>query len=73
MRRTQLTQTNLESRFHIATGSPKEFFNDTVFQNFVDKLKDCNSDMRMDLQLLVPVFLCLYSIQYIWLLCYLLE
>ena len=31
LRRTQLTQTNLESRFHIATGSPKEFFNDTVF------------------------------------------
>ena len=28
--RNQLTQTNLESRFHIATGSPKEFFNDTV-------------------------------------------
>ena len=25
-------------------------------------LKHCNSDMRIDLQLLVPVFLCLYSI-----------
>ena len=37
--RTQLKQTNLENRFHISTESPKEGFNDTVFQHFVDKLK----------------------------------
>ena len=34
----------------------------TVFQHFMDELKHCNLDMQMDLQLLVPVFLCLYSI-----------
>ena len=60
--RTQLTQTNLECRLHISNESPKECFNDTVSQHFVDELKHCNSDMRMDLQLLVPVFLCLYLI-----------
>ena len=31
-----------------------------MFQHFVDELKHCNPDMRMDLQP-VPVFLCLYS------------
>ena len=59
--RTQLKQTNLQNRLYISTEIPKEDFNDTVFQHFVDELKHCNSDMRMDLQLLVPVFLCLYS------------
>ena len=58
---TQLKQTNLENRLHISTISPKEGFNDNVFQLFVDELKHCNSDMVMYLQLLVPVFLCLYS------------
>ena len=36
---TQLKQTNLENWFHISTESPKEGFNDTVFQHFMDKLK----------------------------------
>ena len=42
--RTHLKQTNLENRFHISIESPKEVFNDTVFQNFMNELKDCNSD-----------------------------
>ena len=58
--RTQLKQTNLENRLHVLTESPKKGFNDTVFQHFIDELKHCNSDMQMDLQLLVPVFWCLY-------------
>ena len=60
--RTQLKQTNLENRLHISTKIPKEGFNDTIFQHFVNKLKNCNSDIRMELQILVPVFLCLCSI-----------
>ena len=52
-------QTNLENQLHISTESPKKCFNDTVFQNVVDELEYCNSDMQMDLPLLVPVFLCL--------------
>ena len=67
--RTQLKQTNLENQLHISTKSPKEICNDTDFQHFVVELKHCNLDMRMDLQLLVPVF-CAY-IQNILLLCYL--
>ena len=65
---TQLKQTNLENHFHISTESPKEGFNDTVFQLFVDELKHSNSDMWMDLQLLVPVFLFLHSIHLVTLL-----
>ena len=42
----QLKQPNLENRLHISTESPKEDFNDTVFQHFVDELKHCNSDME---------------------------
>ena len=59
--RTQLKQTNLENWFHILTESPKEGFDDTVFQYLIDELKHCNLDMWMDLQ---PgsVLLCLYSI-----------
>ena len=53
-------QTNQENQLHISTESPKGF-NDTVFQHFVDELKYCNLDMPIDLQLLVSVFLCLYS------------
>ena len=34
----------------------------------MDELKHCNSDMRMDLQLLVPVFLRLYSIYLVFIL-----
>ena len=60
--RTQLKQTNVENQIYISTESSKEGFNDTVFQHFVDELKHCNSDMPMGLQLLVAVFLCLYSI-----------
>ena len=59
---TQLKQTYLENRLDFSTESPKEGFNDTTFQHFADELKHCNSNMRMDLQLLVPVFLCLYSL-----------
>ena len=40
---TQLKQTNLENRLHISTESPKEGFNDTVFQHYMDKLRHCNS------------------------------
>ena len=32
-------ETNLEHRLHISTKSPKEAFNDTVFQHFMDELK----------------------------------
>ena len=60
--RTQLKQTYLENRLHFSTESPKKGFNDTTFQHFADELKHCNSNMRMDLQLLVPVLLCLYSL-----------
>ena len=56
---TPLKQINSENGPHIATESWKEGFNDAVFQHFVGELKHCNSDMQMDLQLLVPVFLCL--------------
>ena len=59
--RTQLKQTNLENRLRVSAERLKEGFNDTVFQHSVDELKHCNSDIRMDLQL-VPVCLCLYSI-----------
>ena len=45
--RTQSKQTNLENKLNISTESPKEVFNDTVFQYFVDELKHCNLDMRM--------------------------
>ena len=37
--RTQSKQTNLENRLHISRESPKEGFNDTVFQRFMDELK----------------------------------
>ena len=56
---TQLKQTNLENQLHISIKSPKECFN-MVFHHFMDELKQCNSDMQMDLKLPVPVFLCLY-------------
>ena len=36
---TKLKQTNLENRLHISTEIPKEGFNDTVFQNFIDESK----------------------------------
>ena len=36
---TKLKQTNLENRLHISTEIPKEGFNDTVFQNFMDESK----------------------------------
>ena len=56
---THLKQTNLKNWLHISIESSKEGFNDTVFQHFVDELKHCNLDIWMDLQLLVPGFLCL--------------
>ena len=59
---TQVKQTNLENQLRISVESPKEGFNDTVFQHLVDELKHCTSDMLMDLQLLVPVFMCFYSV-----------
>ena len=37
--RTQLKQTDLENQLHISTESPKEGFNDSVFQHFVYELK----------------------------------
>ena len=57
-----IKQTNLEHQLHISGEYPKEGSIDTVFQQFTDELKHCNSDMRMDLQLLVPMFLCLHFI-----------
>ena len=45
---TQLKQTNLKNEHYISTEIPKEGFNDTVFQHFLDELKHCNSDMQMD-------------------------
>ena len=42
---TELKQTNLEIRFHISIETPKEGCDDTVFQNFIDELKLCHSDM----------------------------
>ena len=57
--RTELKRTNLENRLCTSTETPKERFDDTVFQHLLDELNHCNSDVRIDLQLLVPVFLCL--------------
>ena len=37
-----LKQTNLENWLHFSTESPKEGFNDTVFQHFIDELKHYN-------------------------------
>ena len=37
---TQLQQTDLASRLHIAKESPNEGFNDIVFQHFVGELKN---------------------------------
>ena len=63
--RTQLKLTNLENRLPISTASPKEYFNDIVFKHFVHELKYYSLDMPMHLQLLVPVFSCLYSIYFV--------
>ena len=60
--RTQLKQTNLENQLHISTESPKKAFNYTVFQHYLVELKLCNSNMWMNLQLLVLAILYLYSI-----------
>ena len=58
----QLKQSNLENhQLLISTESPKEGFNNTVLQHFLDELKHCNLDMRMDLQLLVPVFIPVFN------------
>ena len=65
---TQLKQTNLEDRLNISTEIPKEGFNDTAFQHFVDELKQFCSDMQIYLQLLVSVFLFLYSIYLVFML-----
>ena len=59
---TQLNQANLENKLHISTEGPTEGFNDSVFQHYLDELKRCNSNMRIELQLLVLTFLYLYSI-----------
>ena len=58
---TQLKQINLKNQLYISTESPKEGFNDTVSQHFVNELKHCNKDMQMNLQL-VYILLWLYSI-----------
>ena len=44
----QLKQTNVENRLHISTESPKECFNYTVFQHFVDELKQNNLNIQID-------------------------
>ena len=51
----QLKQTNLENQLFISTDI------DTVLQHFLDELKHCNLDMRMDLQLLVPEFIPVFN------------
>ena len=53
----QSKQTNLENRLHISTESPKEDFDDTVFQHSVDELKHCNTN---GLTISFSIF-CLYS------------
>ena len=58
---TQLKQT-WEIIFIFQQKVQKKSFNDTAFQHFVDEFKHSNLDRWMDLQLLVLVFLCLYSI-----------
>ena len=47
--RTQWKQTNLENWLYVSKELPKKGFDDTVFQNFVDGLKNCNSDMRVEM------------------------
>ena len=44
----QLKQTNVENQLHISTESPKECFNYTVFQHFVDELKQNNLNIQID-------------------------
>ena len=39
--------------FHAQLG-----FNDTIFRHFVNELEHCDLNMQIDLQLLIPVFLC---------------
>ena len=63
--RTQLKQTNLENRLHISTENPKEGFNDTVFQHFVDELKHYNPDMVMDLQVVNVVLIFIILVCYV--------
>ena len=46
---TELKRTNLKNVLHISTGSPKEGFDNTVFQYFMHELKHCNLDMQTDL------------------------
>ena len=50
----------LENQLHISTESPKEGFNDSFFQHFVDELKHKFK------------YFCVY-VKYMRLLCYLLE
>ena len=45
----QLKQTSLENLLYISTESPKEGFDDLVFEHFVDELKHRNPDMGVDL------------------------
>lgn len=41
---------------------------DTIIQHFVDELKYYNPDMKMNLRLLVAMFLCLYSMYLVFML-----
>ena len=45
----QLKQTSLENVLYISTESPKEGFDDIVFEHFVDELKHRNPDMGVEL------------------------
>ena len=45
----QLKQTSLENLLYISTESPKEGFDDVVFEHFMDELKHRNQDIRVDL------------------------
>ena len=42
--------------FIFQTKSPKEGFNNSVFQHFVDELKHCNPDMRIDLINIIIIY-----------------
>ena len=54
---------NLENWARISAKSPKEGFNDTVFQHLMVELKHSNLDIQMDLQLIVPsIFVFIFSI-----------
>ena len=47
--RNQLKQASLENLLYISRESPKEGFDDIIFEHFVDELKHRNQDILVDL------------------------